>query len=1023
MDTVTLQLITCHEFDQVSTVDDKYKCECVTVFSGKTAQADPVIVACTGFKPSFKVLQDDSGKASAFISRIPYQTCNVPLHNLLKFSNETRLFTQYTFDTASHFFKARSVLKDKLTLFDAALPPSMQMLIALKMSPCAWVKINAPHKRPPQTKVYAVHWEEMVQVEDPPCAIAPFRVMAFDIECYSSHGEFPRAEKGYERTARELSVMGEDLRDPHIVEKAIKSAYLGGDGLLSEIHTSDPVSLDDDRIRLISEEISQMVSIKQDLQPSWDDYVRGKCLISAASDMGGDSIVDRISAIFHKHHAERVRGDEIIQIGATFQDIGSDEHVNHIFVIGECDDVQGATVHVVDCEKSLLRDFLKCVREMDPDFVTGYNIMGFDFGYIISRASACNLDLTARGINPSRISEDLFSDALEGTLNVYTKLVAKGNGVKGTGAYEYIDMCGRVTFDLMTVVQKEHSLPSYRLDSVAEHFTGERKNDISPAQIFASHHGTSRDRSQVASYCVQDCVLVLHLIRKLNIITNVTGMADVCGVPMSWIFMRGQGCKVLSLVMRQCALDGFCVPSLSEPSFVVDYEGATVLEPDVGAYVDMPVVVLDFSSLYPSSMISHNISHDTVVESGQGKHDLTFNLDVSKESVSSGGVSTYTPIKSGPTTVSFTNEREGVIPRILKGLLSARKKVRSEMKAEDDPFKRTTMDGLQLAYKITANSLYGQLGAPTSPVFMPELAASTTAVGRLMLMSLKKFIEEECSGKVIYGDTDSCFMVFPDACVSSDPMVRLKESIAAGKDCSKRFKNTLPSPHDAEYEKTFWPFVILSKKRYVGNMYSDEPNNPTRASMGLVLKRRDNAPIVKHVYGGVIDSIMTGNISDAVKFVNDELMRLVRGKVSTDMLVISKTLRASSEYKDKSTIAHAVLADRMNSREPGSAPKPGERVPYVFITGNGKLQGDRIEHPEYLADKTIDYKHYITNQLMKPLSQLFCVLINQLPGARVSSSAKARDIEAEVHRHLFQKSLNSIPTVCGPFKDVTSFFG
>jgi DNA polymerase delta subunit 1 len=251
------------------------------------------------------------------------------------------------------------------------------------------------------------------------------------------------------------------------------------------------------------------------------------------------------------------------------------------------------------------------------------------------------------------------------------------------------------------------------------------------------------------------------------------------------------------------------------------------------------------------------------------------------------------PLRSCAIEVAFVDPsvREGVLPRILKGLLAQRKRVRKQIQCEEDAFKWSTLDGLQLAYKMTANSLYGQLGAPTSPIFTPELAAATTAVGRLMLSKLRAFIETDAiGGHVAYGDSDSCFMVFPRECEVPCAKERLVRSIDAGKRCSAEFRKTIMAPHDAEYEKTFWPFILLSKKRYVGNMYTEIDRPCKRASMGIVLKRRDNAPILKHVYGGIIDRVMDGDIPGATAFVRDELVKLANGNVDRSMLVITKTL-------------------------------------------------------------------------------------------------------------------------------------
>jgi hypothetical protein len=191
----------------------------------------------------------------------------------------------------------------------------------------------------------------------------------------------------------------------------------------------------------------------------------------------------------------------------------------------------------------------------------------------------------------------------------------------------------------------------------------------------------------------------------------------------------------------------------------------------------------------------------------------------------------------------------------------------------------------------------------------------------------------------------------------------------------------LPEPESLAYEKTLFPFIILSKKRYVGNLYEDDPNKkPKQKSMGIVLKRRDNAPIVKQMYGGVIDILLNHyDLNASVEFLKGRLQDLVDGKVPLEDLIITKTLRA--DYKDPTKIAHKVLADRMGDRDEGNKPAANDRIPYVYIHApHAKLQGDRIEHPEYIREMKLvpDYSFYITNQLMKPICQLYSLCIEKL---------------------------------------------
>ena len=130
------------------------------------------------------------------------------------------------------------------------------------------------------------------------------------------------------------------------------------------------------------------------------------------------------------------------------------------------------------------------------------------------------------------------------------------------------------------------------------------------------------------------------------------------------------------------------------------------------------------------------------------------------------------------------------------------------------------------------------------------------------------------------------------------------------------------------------------------------------------------------------------NIQPAIKFLNDSLNDLIQGKITMDKLAITKSLR--SDYKKPQQIAHRVLADRIGQRDPGNKPKPGDRIKYLFVVNKAaKLQGDKIETPEYIIENNlkIDYIYYITNQLMKPLQQLFGLAIEQIWELQNKSSA------------------------------------
>jgi len=583
------------------------------------------------------------------------------------------------------------------------------------------------------------------------------------------------------------------------------------------------------------------------------------------------------------------------------------------------------------------------------------------------------------------------------------------------------------------------------------------KDDVTPKDIFRLQKGTDSDRFIIAKYCMMDVILCIELLNKLELLTNNMGMANVCKSPLSWIIHRGQGVKILSLVSYFLRSKDYLLPFLYKDSFDKEgYEGAVVLDPNPGIYIDRPIAVLDYSSLYPSSMIEVNLSHETIVtdknylgEEGVSKLDK---MGYDYEDITYDRYKThYTPAgavkskeKVGEKTVRYVQYRDGtkgLIPQILDYLLSARKNTRKkikyktvttssgefsgiydkntgEIKIDDNTitldkediseivdtyneFEKKVLDGLQAAFKVTANSLYGQLGAKTSDIYYKELAASTTAVGRDRLLIAKDFAIDTSNypqtldngqtiylkNKITYGDTDSIFVEFQCLDSKGGQMIgrdARKRSIELAIYTEKEIQRTqLRPPQNLEYEKTFDPFILLSKKRYVGNLYEMDPDKYKRKSMGIVLKRRDNAPIVKVIYGGIIDIIMKQkDIHPAIVYLKKSLRKLVKNTYPIQTLIITKTL--SSYYKDPDRIAHKVLADRIGERDPGKKPQINDRIPYIYIevAKKVKLQGDRIEHPEFIKEHNLkpDYEFYITNQIMKPVSQIFALCLDELPG-------------------------------------------
>jgi DNA polymerase elongation subunit (family B) len=1173
------------------------------------------------------------------------------------------------------------------------------------------------------------------------------------------------------------------------------------------------------------------------------------------------------------------KSDCIFQIGSTYTYLNeSIPYRQHIVCLRDTDKIEGSDV-IVECysdERELVRGWINEIINSDCDIITGWNIFGFDEGYIYDRCiEHLQLETEIHFISKLKKYKCNFRDfKLE-------------SAAFGQNKIRMFDTPGRIHIDLMKDVQKNFKLNSYKLDSVSSHFIrneiykiehsnnddslgllklycdgvdsiykydfihveyaldfisemigykylvedietngnekiliiktskelleyletneynewisttnrkerkfklfwSQAKDDVGPKDIFRMFNGTSAERSIVAKYCIKDCTLINLLIDKLCIVTNNIEMANVCYVPMSFLFTRGQLIKLFSLTLKQYRDAGYLFPVLKKPEEKTpSYEGAIVFDPEANVEYEA-LAVKDYASLYPSSIIHKNMSHETIIKSPMGnKYD---NLE---------GITYFNAsFKDHDNSIQYRRfakigDKLGVVPTTLRNLIAERNAVKKVMKGCKDPFKYKILDGKQLALKITANSLYGALGADVSPIFQRDIAACTTSTGREMLKlarhfdenivpgllngyryalynndedkanrilnmemkdigdtdnqrllreKIKKYVtndiknftfqpiirygdsvtgdtlvyirhkcivgsisinklehmfydkleliindkeyfkplelietysdkgwtpikyimkhytnkniyevytkngsvkvtaDHSCilkdgtiiqpnqlrigdvlltarinkelqeitglrnfyndgevidivkcpsttyyvydfetenhhfmagSGNIVVHNTDSIFScyrfrdnvkqikdsaalplwkdiisfskrllghfmpseykeqwnimhnkyyndslitelmvpqgpiykpppshykdippieermeqfllhymeesympwlwiiqdiftkkyvqdktresiieikVFNNGCSLIEKMnlvpdltndtkeiiledieyfinnklkkyiiqpywdltednnkqslrivkVRfykhgekiidkrtLKLSIEMGVITGELVKKRLPFPHDLEYEKTFWPFLILTKKRYVGNKYEFNPDKYKQDYNGIVLKRRDNAPIVKEICGGIIHNLIDlKNPIKAKQYTIDCMNSMFNNEYNIKYFLTSKTLKLKESYADWTKIAHIVLADRIAQRDPGNCPQSGDRIEFAAIQlaniTKTTLQGERIETPQFIKDNNlkIDYEFYMTNQIMNPALQFLSLVI------------------------------------------------
>ena len=732
-----------------------------------------------------------------------------------------------------------------------------------------------------------------------------------------------------------------------------------------------------------------------------------------------------------------LKNDIITQIGNTLHIYGTNIKEEYCFTINSpidkyVEEQNGIHIIICDTEKELLQQWIKFIRKLDPDIITGYNINSFDWNYIYTRCQLLGISLDIEYL--TRLNDYPAKFVTE-------KLVTNAYG---ENIFKYIKAPGLLNSDLYTIIKREKKLPSYKLDLVAKEYIGDQKDDLKALDLFNMAIGTAKEIGTVVHYCVKDCTLVIDLILKLCIITNNIAMANVTWVPIEYIESKGQQIKVHSQLVYEARLNDYLVPTIpyknsSELENDEKFTGATVQEAEPGAHFE-PVAGLDFASLYPSIMIANNYSYETIVKGSKYDNidDIEYKDIIWKEDAD-------TP-QERTERVRFVQNKKGILPIMLEKLWKERKEIKKQMKKIKSQLKEAkteeeksrlsiqydVLDGFQLAMKVSMNSIYGFTGASLGRLPEKRIAAATTAEGRSMIQACKEYVESNYNCKVVYGDTDSIYVKFFTQYTGQkhmDEVFKISEIAAEG--CTNLFKN----PIEMEFEKMMNPFILFSKKRYACVVWTNPNQHDYIDYKGIQVVRRDNCPYVKERSMEIFQKILLDkDIPQSIELGRTFCKNLLDGRVAMKDLIISKSLKGYGSYEfdkqvickicekrwyseesgkkiykipmhekktleeniiefikkpkhcftckketefktNKPNIPHVALARLMKERDPYNCPQVGERVPYIFKKVNNPraLQFERVEDPEYLTQNCIpiDFEYYFEHQFKSAIETIF----------------------------------------------------
>ena len=498
-------------------------------------------------------------------------------------------------------------------------------------------------------------------------------------------------------------------------------------------------------------------------------------------------------------------------------------------LVGDCAEIEGSIVYKYETEREMLSGFRSSlVVDVDPDIIATYNGFGFDCEYMFKRAEMNGCD------------DFFYLDRL---------VVSKTRGEKkelsssalGSNELFIMSMLGRCNLDIYHWVKAREKLESYKLDSVCEHFLGERKIEMDYKELFKLAQGTPEDIAKVSLYCIQDCALLVSLILRLMILSANVEMSRVCFTPMEALVTRGQQFKVMNQLVHYGHREGlrkdgngyYVLQTPKKFSGGADdsYEGATVIDAKA-AYYKEPIAVLDFMSLYPSIMMANNFCFSTLV--------------MDPKYLNIPGVEYETIRVTDEKVYTWAKGMDGLLPIMLEKLLAARKVAKKAKANATTPEEKAVYDGRQLALKISANSIYGFTGAVKMGKYhCLGVADCTTWKAREMLHQTQEWVMELYDCEVVYGDTDSIMVRFFGANT-------INESFALGDAASEIITAKFSEKYNTkkivlEMEKVYHPYLLMRKKRYAGLMYEKNKEGVVELSYldakGIELVRRDNCAL------------------------------------------------------------------------------------------------------------------------------------------------------------------------------------
>ncbi|MFP4596831.1 MAG: DNA polymerase II [Persicimonas sp.] len=673
------------------------------------------------------------------------------------------------------------------------------------------------------------------------------------------------------------------------------------------VYFSSQRALMDERDRLLREE--DYLAMEADVWPS-DRFLMER-FITGTMEIDGEPV--RKQGVLEWRNPSLSAGGEPHDLRLLSFDIETEGlHGRVLSIAGVCGDQSEVFVdrpdvqseHFTSCdgEAAVIAAFQSWLLEMDPDVLTGWNVIGFDLRVLIERARNHGMRLKfGRGRGRTRVR----------------KTARRGGMIA--------DVDGRVVLDGRPTLQASgYYAERYSLEYTAQNLLGEGKTldkvDDKAAEIMRLYRD---EPDQLAIYNLKDCVLVQRIFAKQDLLGFVLERQQLTGLALDRL--GGSVAAFDHLYLPRLHRRGRVAPTIDNDADGANSPGGFVMDSKPGLFRN--VVVLDFKSLYPSIIRTFKVDPYALVTAERLLEEDELPADL---------------LVRGFREAIF-HKKDHILPSLIEELWAAR----DEAKARGDRARST-------AIKVLMNSFYGVLGTTGCRFFDPRLASSITMRGHQILQGSREFIEE-AGYEVIYGDTDSVFVRIGDEHGVERARTISRQLAAAVNDhwrgwCER--EHGVESHLEMEFETLYVRFYLPtlrhsskgSKKRYAGWVVGED-GQPEVVVKGLEAARTDWTPLAREFQLELLRRVFADELDGIAEWVKEQVRDVREGRRDDGLVYTKRLRRHPDEYTN--TPPHVAAAQIK-----GGNPR---RISY-FITRAGP-------QPQGMVDAPLDYEHYVDRQL------------------------------------------------------------